>query len=643
VSGANLPSNFFHAVLSVLAFLVIVTIRYLPEAPPMPPVRTNFLPFLLVFFLLGCGSGGSGGGTPPPTTPSFTSTPVTAAEEATPYSYTLAATSPDGSAVTFTLPTAPVGATLTGNTISWTPTHDESRTANNFSVTASNAGGGKATQTWTVTPTGTINITAITTYWGLTGPTNVAPVWNASLPYPAVLLPKSDGTFTTLRGAANADGSFSIPNVPAGNYWLQINPNANYWTATSDFDNGEDLYGRAPAFTPTTTTTFDYTISGLTVSNNFLELDVLSDVRSASLLEMAGSGPQFSSTYTANLPTGSVIDWSKVSTLYFLQYVQESSGGFTGLVLGPSLTQSGITLTNAATNTITAALVPSPSASLPLSIQGTAWAAQAALSGPGNPVPAYADYAVYAQPYVSDRFTPSSYTPQGPQFSLLTPTPQSNPPQLFPFYSCGILTGPSYTAGDYVTPPAITTDVNYGTLTYGDPFPAAWLSLFQYCQQSQVTLPRPNSSATDIFIATNQQTTSLPSGAVAPILSPVQNPTLNGASLFIAATLNTTKVNIGWTAPATGAPFGYYVSVYQLGATQTPPASSYVAAGRYGTTQTSLTVPLLSPNNTYVFTITANVDAVASIDKAPLRSNIPSAQAGVVSATFTIAPGSTYQ
>jgi hypothetical protein len=129
---------------------------------------------------------------------------------------------------------------------------------------------------------------------------------------------------------------------------------------------------------------------------------------------------------------------------------------------------------------------------------------------------------------------------------------------------------------------------------------------------------------------------------VTPILSPVQNATLNGAGFFQPATLNTTKVTISWNAPATGTPFGYYVSVYQLN-TATGLLLAYTPAGRYGTTQTTLTVPFLNADNTYVFTITANMDALAMIDKAPLRSQIPSAEAGVVSAPMTIAPGSSFQ
>jgi hypothetical protein len=133
---------------------------------------------------------------------------------------------------------------------------------------------------------------------------------------------------------------------------------------------------------------------------------------------------------------------------------------------------------------------------------------------------------------------------------------------------------------------------------------------------------------------------AVPSGAVSPLLMPVQNPTLNGSSLFTAASLNTTSVTLSWTAPATGQPLGYYVSVYEL-ATTPLGTTGYLPAGRYGIAQTSVKVPFLTAENAYVFTITAEMDAGAEMENSPLRSKIPSAETGVVSAPMVIAAGAT--
>src|SRR5215471_15624433 len=209
----------------------------------MNSVPGKSFPFLVLFLtliLVGCGGGSMNA---PPPTITFTSTPVTSAEEGVAYSYQLAATSSNSSAVTFSLSSGPSGATLSGNTISWTPTHAESRASNSFTVTATTSAGGSATQSWTLTPNGTVNITAVVTYWTPTGSMNVAPQWIANA-IPSALVPQSDGSLQRLQGTANADGSVSIPNVPGGYYWLEIGPNANYWTSTSDFDDGRDAIGR---------------------------------------------------------------------------------------------------------------------------------------------------------------------------------------------------------------------------------------------------------------------------------------------------------------------------------------------------------------------------------------------------------------
>jgi hypothetical protein len=159
--------------------------------------------------------------------------------------------------------------------------------------------------------------------------------------------------------------------------------------------------------------------------------------------------------------------------------------------------------------------------------------------------------------------------------------------------------------------------------------------MFEYCQVSTVSLPRPNSSVTDTFFVTHKQITDLPQSSVTPILGSVQSPTLNGASLFQSATLSSTNVTIAWNSPATGQPYGYFIEVFQLGALPSG-ATAYLPAGSYATRKTSLSVPFLSINNTYVFAILAGSDANANIETSPFRHKLPFAESGVVSAPFVI-------
>lgn len=597
----------------------------------------------LIALLLGFAScGGSGNGSAPPLAPTFTSTPPTSAEEGMAYSYLVTATSPNGGTVSFTLTTAPTGATMSGNTISWNPTHEQSRTANSFLLSAADTAGGNATQSWSVTPNGTVNITAVTTYWTASGTTNQLPPWPADLPYPAALVPQPTGTLQRLQGSANSDGSFSIPNVPGGYYWLQINPNSNFWTSVSDFDDGFDVTGSPPAITSGLfSTVFDYSISGLQPSLQLGGYVLAETDFSVPAFLWVSTVPPGATTLTSSERVNTNLDWSKVTTLYLSQNESSTSGNFAGWVLGPAQTLSNVSLNNGATNTITATLAPSPSASVALQIAGAAWASAAQGTAPFAVTPVASPYAILVQPYVADRYavrTPGE-TPS-PTFTLLTPEVQGVGDFLGPpTGNCELSTEP-FTSPLLAEPAPIASNTDYGTISYGDPYPASWLRMLQYCQISTVDLPRPNANTTDTFTVVTEQTTALPTGPVEPILGAVQAPTLNGASLYQSATLNTTNVTISWMPPTVGQPYGYFVSVYGLTTTSSG-ETIYAAAGRYGTAKTSLTIPFISAGNTYVFTIIAASDAKANMEKAPHRFMIPSAQAGVVSAPFVISPDAT--
>ena len=206
--------------------------------------RTPFLAMVILVIPMLAACGSSMQVAPPG--PLFTTTPGTQAAEGVAYTYQIAATDPGGSAVSFALTTAPAGAVLSGNTITWTPTIAQSRIANKFRVTATAAAGDVSTQSWAVTPSGTVHLSWIDTYWKASGPLTVPFDWTQNVGAAAevaALVPQADGSLLVLKGSGNADGTFSIPNVPGGFYWLRMAPLATYWTSSSTFDFGRDLIG----------------------------------------------------------------------------------------------------------------------------------------------------------------------------------------------------------------------------------------------------------------------------------------------------------------------------------------------------------------------------------------------------------------
>jgi hypothetical protein len=560
-----------------------------------------------------------------------------AAVEATPYSYQLAATSSDMSAITFALTAGPAGASISGNALSWTPTHQQSRAANSFSVTATTAKGGSAVQSWSVTPNGTIAISAVTTYWTPTGKIDIPRVWLAGAPVPAGLVPQTDGSVTRLQGSANADGTFSIPDVPAGYYWLQLSTTGNYWTSSSSFDAGEDFVGTPVKTTPqSSTTTINFSLSGLDPIQSQDQFVIQPDTRDNVFPFVIGGVPG-ATTLNLGEQITSDIDFSQINTLFFNQLEPVTSGTFSGVALGPSLTQSNVTITNGGVNTITAVLTPSPQSSIPLNIKGSAWAANYQNVAPAALTPRLTDFAVYAQPFVTDRVASGLSTIAGPDLTMLVPTvPSTGLFHVINNYYCSQSSGLFLTLTGVPTPPVILTDQDFGSISYGDPFPSAWPRAFEICQQATVQIPRPNSTTiTDTFLMTFGETTAIPTAPIAPLVGPVQNPMINGTGFFQSATLNSTAVNLSWSVPAGAQPFGYYVTVFQL-VTLSTGTIQYEGVARFGTAKTSMSVPLLNSGSTYIFQIVAWVNGVANMETSPGRSQLPIAHSTVISAPITI-------
>lgn len=575
--------------------------------------------------LTACGSGSSGTHSQP-STPVFTSSPVVAATQDVVYTYQVAATDPAGGSVTFSLTTSPTGAALSGNTITWTPTAAQSRVSNPFEVTATTTSGGTATQKWTVTPGGTITVNWVNTYWTATGQVQVPELPSESLSISA-LVTNPDGSITVEKSSATSPGVFSIPNVPAGYYWLQIG-NSGYWTSTATFDAGRDIAGGQVSATGTQQITqFAFSLSGLAT---------VPEATTVVFGFPVTPSPLFGFTDFPNTPTltaqGGVsgdTDWSKIDTAFLSQHLPVSLGSLNNVVLGPSWTATGLSLVSGGTNAITETLQPSPPASLTLTVPGSQWAPLFTNAAPSAPTPFSSALLISAEAYVTGRNAlGSSSLLFGPSPTTLAATAG------FGFFSIGSCDATGFPVNSFSAQSAILTDQNFGTLTYGDPFPSAWTRSLSFCQESMVAIP--TSSSTTVNFALVDGVTVAPSdnASLAPVVSPVQNPTVNGASLFTAATLNTTVVPLAWSAPTSGAPYGYKVLAF-VQATNNG-IQTYLAAGNFSTAKTSITLPPLSGGNTYVLVITALADGTAQMETGPFRSSLPTGFANVVSAPITI-------
>ncbi len=599
-----------------------------------PAVAVSVFTAASLLLLTACGSSGSASSHG--LAPIFTSAPVMAATQDVAYSYQLAAVDPSGGSVTFALTTAPTGATISGSTISWTPTAAQSRVSNNFEVTATTTSGATATQSWMVTPGGTITVNWVNNYWEASGAVQVPALASAGVGLSAMWT-NADGSITVQKGSATSPGVFSIPNVPAGYFWLQIGTAEAFWTNVSTFDAGSNVAGAPAAIVSTAQpTSFLFNLTGLESVPELTPVYFDAAVSGAPQSVFIDA-PNSTSLDNLTLSFGTLnIDWSKINTVFLLQYVPASVGSLNNLVIGPSSILTGLTFVDGQQNPITDQLQPSTSASIDVNVPGASqWAPLLSNVAPATPVPFGSALLISAQLYVT----------QGLATGLV---PLASPAGITPFLtlagtapsgfglSNANCTGTGFTTITPTAPqPAITTDENFGTLTYGDPFPSNWARTVSFCQQSAVAIPVPNSSATATFILTDSATVAPSNTPLAPVVLPVQSPTISGGSFFGASSLNSNVVTLSWTAPTGTAPFGYTVRAYLQTAAGGVP--TYAAtSGALSTAATSITLPPLAGGNTYVFSITADADGSANMITSPFRSSLPTGYATVVSGPVTI-------
>jgi hypothetical protein len=183
---------------------------------------------------IGCGTSSTSTPQLPSSGLGFLSSPPTQASEGNVYTYAVQA---NVAGTSFALTSSPSGAVLSGNTITWTPTAPQSRTMNQFAVTATYAGS-SATQNWTVAPTGTILGTTAETCFSDSGQTVTTFLERPEIGDTVqILVPNSEGAYDTYTGTVAQDGTFTIPNVPAGSFWL-MSVWTKLWTSSSTINLG---------------------------------------------------------------------------------------------------------------------------------------------------------------------------------------------------------------------------------------------------------------------------------------------------------------------------------------------------------------------------------------------------------------------
>ncbi len=601
--------------------------------------------------------------------PTFTSTPSTTLGEAATYSYPITATDPSGTAITYTLTSPVTGASISGSALSWTPTGVAPLTGREmpttFTVTATTALGGANTQTWIVTPLRQVVVSRIDTFWTTTGASPQAllslPTLGATVPgWSAPTCVSGGVTYSLCAGSLTSlDGTYTIDNVPAGYYWLTIDPVEMVFTNTSSFDVSKDYVGNLDSATAVAT---PVTFSGLT--GTFSPGDAIwvgSPNTNAWFAPQAALVTPFTDSELIAIDTLPLIATGDPS--WVLQYSSSSTGNAS--YSGSSIS-ADVNLETSFTyaTPITGALAPSTSNTLAVTMTG--WGALVPAVESGTPTVTFFADTLTSQPYAPT--TPTLIAANGGGFPGCIMGSATLGCPVAPAYNAGLLGWPT---ASYWPQPAIIATADPNTREAGEnagPLFMAWaercaseppLGACQPPDGDAISLTFDNPFPTTPIVLTGQQEIQIPlvagvsnfalsdtsavefatlpaSATMQPVVLPVTAPLINGVDLYSTGPA-TAPLNLSWaaaTTPTGARLMGYHIIVYSV------PASGEWGAAIINlfTTDTELTVPtgLLGPG-TYVFVIEARADATANVLSSPWRSSYPKGTAQVVSAPITIA------
>jgi hypothetical protein len=390
----------------------------------------------------------------------------------------------------------------------------------------------------------------------------------------AALVPYAMGGYWTLPGTGTSTGTFSIPNVPYGYYFLQLG-GRYIWTRNSviNGDFYDSFRSSAVGADPATTLTFNLSNLNPWLPNDVIELV---DPSTAAFQLFTGSAgePIFNGTfpYTSNLNDSTLGDKT-----YLLQESTQYAGGYRILVASKYFSPSNFTQIDAADTQLTGRFrTIEPTQSFRLNVNGADIAAATLAANPG---------ATFGSTFVGLDIFPGSMAHGW----------SGAAPDLV-----------SYDLNGDASP--FTVNADLGDVMYGNPFPRAFtlFAVYQYSAQTSYLAPGASTpAAVTTYAAGNTITLPTATKPLRLMVGPVQRPAVGGVDFFANQSGIGLMPTIHWKPPNVGIAHAYQVLVYQVTNTDGITAASAIA--RLQTQGTSITIPpnVLIAGQAYVFQITA--------------------------------------
>lgn len=462
-------------------------------------------------------------------------------------------------------------------------------------------------------PPGTITGSSIATYVTPTGEMDVPD--DLSTTTIAALVPDGAGGFTTYPGTGNADGTFSIPDVPSGvTYYLQAGDYFYLVTDLREIDLGYAVTGRPGVeYAQTSPTNAVLNVDGMNAwtlpdqlnffSHNANALYTLLDVDPETAEERLGEGAMavdFTVDYWwADSPA--LIDSTQgdIAYLTHLEGVIDESDIQTQ-TLTQIATFTGIQQADGQSTAFTKTFEAVPQdESISLDVRFSEFVAQhESLPAPDVTI---SDAAIIAQPGGGEH---------GPLFggSVLVD----------------------------VSPPLVAAQDASVTTDYGNPFPDDWAVYGDAFHVQSQTYTAANGQAFFEFVYAGHSDAlaGFTDGPVEPIVSPISAPTIDGEDATAAIDGVSETPTVTWTAAA-GAD-GYVATLYHV--VQTEQDAAREAVANFYTAGTTITLPpgLLVAGDQHYLKVVAYAQPNTDFEASPFRESFPFGYAESLTALFTV-------
>jgi hypothetical protein len=391
----------------------------------------------------------------------------------------------------------------------------------------------------------------------------------------AALIPNGAGGFLTSPGTGASDGTFSIPAVPRGPYYLRLGQGYRWTSARTPVVDRVRL-GRPDAVTAPASTTLAFNVDNL---NKWQTTDSL-------VLYSAGAGAYFSNNVSLQ-PVASAtsliatLDWAflplvdaaKGDVFWLSQQVSGALADGTPFVsIGRIFTPKSFTIASGATTTMAGSFQTlKPDQKFSTLWKRSLFHAQ---------LPAMSPYLLSCQDYVNISAEP--YFDQLGSYSSLI---------------ADLVT---------LTVPVGDSDVTVTDLPYTNPYPISWgqFATASVICTSDVTLPGSGQSTPiQVVVKASGPPRRFAGGTIAPTLTPVRKLTINGKDATQALASVGMTPTVAWDAAATGTPTLSQVVVVQVNAMQHGKLAPLTLAGLdsddLGTRSFTLPTGLLTAGGIY--------------------------------------------